>query len=172
MSTTIYVLDTSYLIEIADCDGFSQPKAVAEVRKRLKNAAAKGARFFVPLPCLFELGNHIADVKHAVRRHELAQWLLSSVKNSLTKRTPWHITPTGNPESILPSLMDQFVPLAAKRSVGLVDTFTIAEAKRLKASHERTKLKVHIWTNDSDLKEHEPDKEVGAFLWKSDGTPR
>ena len=76
------------------------------------------------------------------------------------------------PEEVLPSLMKQFVPLAAKRSVGLVDAFTIAEAKRLKASHKQVKPKVHIWTNDSDLKEHEPDKEVGAFLWKSDGTPR
>lgn len=172
MSATIYVIDTSYLVEIADCDGRSHPKAVKEIRKRFKREASRSARFFVSLPSVFELGNHIANVKNASRRAKLAEWLLSTVQSSLKDRMPWCITPAGKPEDILPELMDRFVPLAAKRKVGLVDTFTIAEAERLKQRHSGARPKVHIWTNDGNLKDYEPDKEPDAFLWKADGSRR
>lgn len=167
---SIYVVDTSYLLELADCDGCSVPAAVKEVRKRFKREAGRGARFYVPLPCIFELGNHIAGVKHDRRRKQLADWLLNTVKASLDTQAPWHITPTGKPEEILPELMDAFVSLAEKRRIGLVDTFTIGEARRLKATHANAKLKIHIWTNDHALKASEPDKEPSPYLWKSDGT--
>ncbi len=169
---SIYVVDTSYLLELAACDGCSVPAAVKEVRKRFKREAGRRARFYVPLPCIFELGNHIAGVKHDERRKQLAEWLLKTVKTSLKTQAPWHITPTGNPDEILPELMDTFVPLAEKRRIGLVDTFTMSEARRLKAAHAKAKLKVHIWTNDHALKALEPDKEIAPYLWKSDGTPQ
>lgn len=172
MSSTIYVVDTSYLLELFECEGFCHPKAVIEVRKRFQREASRGARFFVPLPCIFELGNHIADVKHNTKRTKLAQLLLNTVKGSLEKRVPWCITPTGKPEEILPELMDRFVHLAGKRKVGLVDTFTLTEAERLKVRHSGAKSKVHVWTNDSALKDHEPDTEADAFLWKADGSSR
>lgn len=169
--STIYVVDTSYLLELANCDGRCQPSAVKEVQKRFAIESNRGARFFVPLPCIFELGNHIAGVKNPSRRKHLVDWLVKTVKGSLEKKTPWFITPTKEPETILPTLMDTFSPLAAKRSVGLVDTFTMSEASRLKDSHKAFKSKVHIWTNDRALKDEEPDKEPNPYLWKSDGTP-
>jgi hypothetical protein len=165
--TTIYVVDTSYLLEYANCDDFCVPTAVKEVRRRFKKESARGARFFVPLPCIFELGNHIADVKHNARRAVLAAWLVETVSASLAGDGPFHITPAGKPSEIFPELMKRFEGLAAKRSVGLVDSFTITEAERLKAR----KLKVHIWTNDRALKDHEPDREPDPYLWKADGSP-
>lgn len=168
--TTLYVVDTSYLLEYANCDDFCIPKAVKEVRKRFEREASRGARFFVPLPCIFELGNHIADVKHAKRRAELAGWLLKVVEGSLKNSRPWHITPADQPDKVLPALMELFVPLATKSSIGLVDTFTIAEANRLKKNYPLPKLKVHIWTNDYALKGQEPDKEHDPYRWNSDGT--
>ena len=56
MSTTIYVLDTSYLIELAGCGRDSNPTARKRILRMFKTANAGGGRFFVPLPCLFELG--------------------------------------------------------------------------------------------------------------------
>ncbi len=169
--TTIFVVDTSYLTEFANCDGFCVPVAVKEVRKRFARETARGSRFFVPLPCIFELGNHIADVKHNARRTALAEWLVKIVTQSLDERRPFHITPSGNPNDVLPELLKRFATLASKRSVGLVDSFTISEAERLKREYAQMKVRIHIWTNDRPLKDNEPDEESNPYLWKSDGTP-
>jgi hypothetical protein len=117
------------------------------------------------LPCLFELGDHIADVSHDELRSKLANNLLDTVRTSLLKREPWTITPTKPPEEILPSLLERFVPLASKRGIGLVDTFTLNEAIRLKQKLKEIKARIHIWTNDRELKRFEPDAESNPFHW-------
>ncbi len=172
MSVPSYVIDTSYLCEIAGCDGSSQPDASREVRKRFKKAISQGGRFFVPLPYLFELGDHIADVTHEGKRTKLAEWLCATVTQCLQKSEPWTITPAQNPAEVLPSLMARFVPLAGRQKIGLVDAFTESEARRLKANFKALKSRVHIWTNDTALKRLEPDGETDPYLWKSDDTAR
>ncbi len=172
MSPTIYVLDTSYLLELFACGRDSQPVASREVRKRFKTALGKGGRFFVPLPCLFELGDHIADVRHDAERERLAKLLCTTVADCLSKSNPWTITPTAEPSAVLPPLLERFVPLAAKQSLGLVDAFTADEAARLKKKFADLKSRVHLWTNDRPLKRLEPDKEEDPYLWNADGTRR
>ncbi len=165
MSIAVYVIDTSYLVELFGCGRFSDKTASRTIRDRFAAANKAGGRFFVPLPCLFELGDHIADVKHDGLRRELAGKLLNTVQDCLKTKTPWTITPTGPPEDILPSLLDRFVPLAVNQKIGLVDSFTLNEALRLKQSLRKYKARIHIWTNDQALKRHEPDAELRPFLW-------
>jgi hypothetical protein len=165
MSAIIYVIDTSYLLELFGCGRDSNKHASTEVRKRFKNANKAGGRFFVPLPCLFELGDHIADVGHNDLRKILAEKLVSTVKTSLATQKPWTITPTGSPENVLPKLLERFEPAAVKQKIGLVDTFTWDEAERLKVKLANCKARVHIWTNDRNLKGKEPDTETSPFLW-------
>lgn len=165
MSAIIYVVDTSYLLELFACGRDSNKEASDGVRKRFKQANAAGGRFFIPLPCLFELGDHIADVGHDELRKTLAEKLVSTVKSSLETQKPWTITPTGAPEVILPKLLERFAPAAAKQKIGLVDTFTWDEAERLKIKLANRKPRVHIWTNDRNLKGKEPDTEPNPFLW-------
>jgi hypothetical protein len=160
------------LIEIAGCGRDSHPVVSKEVRTRFSKALAHGGRFFVPLPCLFELGDHIADVKHDELRCKLVQWLYGTVESCLAGSKPWSITPTQKPEDVLPPLMDCFVPFASKQRIGLVDSFTAEEAMRLKTRFKGYKGSVHIWTNDGLLKKMEPDEEKDAYLWKSDGAAR
>ncbi|MDD5139763.1 MAG: hypothetical protein PHY43_05815 [Verrucomicrobiales bacterium] len=165
MSIAVYVLDTSYLVELFGCGRSSNKTASDLVRERFKAANKSGGRFFVPLPCLFELGDHIADVGHDELRQKLAEKLLNTVELSLRTNEPWTITPAGPPEDILPALLHRFVPLAAKQKIGLVDTFTLSEALRLKQSLEGYKARIHIWTNDRNLKNQEPDSESKPYLW-------
>lgn len=172
MSTALYVVETSYLLEIAGCGRDSHPVARKEVITRFRIASKAGARFFVPLPCLFELGDHIAGVQHNADRLKLAQWLRATVATCLAKSEPWIITPTQSPEAILPQLLDRFVPLASKQKIGLVDAFAAEEAARLKQAYASRKGRVHIWTNDGPLKRLEPDPEPNPYLWRSDGSPR
>jgi len=70
--TAIFVIDTSYLLELFEVPKSSDPQAVTEVRKRYAEAVEGSARLFVPLPCLLELANHIADVPQGDLRHRLA----------------------------------------------------------------------------------------------------
>jgi hypothetical protein len=172
MSPTLYILDTSYLLEICGCGRDSNPEARKIVLERLKKATAQGGRFFVPLPCLFELGDHIADVRNNDLRERLAIWLKSTVTGCLVNSKPWIITPTEKPSDVLPQLLEAYVPLTIERKVGLVDVFAAEEAKRLKARFKDIKSRVHIWTNDQQLKLLEPDKEVDPYLWKSEGSSR
>jgi hypothetical protein len=165
MSATIYVIDTSYLLELFGCGRDSNKMASDEVRKRFKLANAAGGRFYVPLPCLFELGDHIADVKHGELREKLVNQLVSTVQTSLESSKPWTITPTGSPETVLPKLLERFAPAAIKQNIGLVDVFTWDEAARLKAKLAEVKARVHIWTNDRNLKGKEPDTETNPYLW-------
>ena len=165
MSVVFYVFDTSYLIELANCGRDADAKASPRVRKLFKQALAAGARFVVPLPCLFELGDHIADVGHTARRQELADWLAKTVAASLETERPWIITPTGDPKAILPELLQIFRGQGAKKQIGLVDLFAASEARRLKTDYRDRKAKVHIWTNDRALKGHEPDHEPNPFHW-------
>jgi hypothetical protein len=165
MSIAVYVIDTSYLVELFGCGRSSNQAAARIVRERFTAANRAGGRFFVPLPCLFELGDHIADVGHGTLRRQLAEKLLGTVQNSLQTGSPWTITPTRQPEEILPFLLARFVPLAAKQRIGLVDTFTLDEALRLKQKLEKMKARIHIWTNDRDLKSHEPHAEQNPYLW-------
>jgi hypothetical protein len=165
MSVTVYVIDTSYLIELFACGRDSNATASQAVRARFKSANSSGGRFFVPLPCLFELGDHIADVGHDELRDQLASRLVETVRRSLSESNPWVITPAGPPESVLPSLIERFKVLATRHKIGLVDTFTLSEALRLKNTLKSYKARVHIWTNDGELKRKEPDAEVDPYFW-------
>lgn len=171
MSINICVVDTSYLIEIAGVDGKSIPHVRKKVVEIFKNAQRSGHRFFVPLPCLFELGNHIGTVKHGDRRRQLADWLLKTVESAIHGDGLFKITPTGAPQDILDELIKTFDSFVSTQRIGLVDTFVIIEARRLKRDLKAYKALVHIWTRDLILKKNEPDKEHSAYLWNDDGTP-
>ena len=169
MSVTLYVVDTSYLLEYAGCARDSNPEAHKRVHELFKAVNKSGGRFFVPLPCLFELGDHIADVRHDAKRAQLAEWLQQIVERSLSRGRPWEITPMGDPGVILPALLERFQELAGRRRMGMVDSFVVHEAERLKVRLKATKARVHIWTNDHALKACEPDQDPDPYLWGSDG---
>jgi hypothetical protein len=168
----IYVVDTSYLLELFKVDGNYTDIAAAEIKKRFTQAENDEGLIFVPLPCIYELGNHIADVRDGNRRRELAHKVLATVEQCITKNIPWTITPATGTES-LPELWNKFAneyitytKSGNKKSpsIGLVDAATIHEAKRLKQEYEKRISQVHIWTKDGTLKSHEPDREPNPFI--------
>ena len=165
MTPPLYVVDTSYLWELVKCGRETESPASKKVRALFKRELAAHARLYVPLPCLFELGNHISMVKHAARRKDLADWLFNRVAESLVESVPWIITPTGDPKAILPELLQAFRGQGGKKWFGMVDLFAASAASRLKKDYSDRKAKVHIWTNDRALKGQEPDHEANPFHW-------
>jgi hypothetical protein len=159
------VVDTSYLWELVNSGKETNSPACQKVRGLFKKAQAAHARLYVPMPCIFELANHVAKVKHDARRKKLADWLFDSVVESLDERVPWIITPAGDPKTILSELLQTFRNQVVKKGIGLVDLFAASEAKRLKKEHSDRNANVHIWTNERALKAMEPDPERNPFLW-------
>ena len=158
MIPAVFVIDTSYLLELFSVPGFSEESAVLEVKKRHEAAIEMTSRLYVPLPCIFELGNHIADVPDGNCRKQRGEALLETVKSSVEINNPWIITPATGIE-FFPRLCDALVKKYISQQIGLTDTSIIEEANRLKKKYRKSNLKVHIWTKDTTLKAYEPDTE-------------
>ncbi len=160
MSIAVYVIDTSYLLELFKVPTFSESISILEITNRFENAIRTKSRLYVPLPCIFEFADHIADVKNGSVRNRIAGSFYKTVKNSVENGKPWIIT---NIEE-LPQLIDNWVQLYIRQKISLTDTSIISEAKRLKKNYRSLDYKVHIWTKDTSLKAHEPDTEEDSFL--------
>lgn len=173
MAIRLYVVDTSYLLELFRVDGCSTDSGHRIVKQKFMEAIDRKDSFYVPLPALFELANHIADVKDASRRRALSEKLRETVYSCLEHANPWVLTPSGGPETIrelmeaLRESVNRFASEFSQRKLGLTDTVVIREAERLRKVHQPTKLKsyyVHIWTRHREMKSHEPDTESTPFV--------
>ena len=163
MSQIIFVVDTSYLLELFGIPNFSNEASITEVRRRFRGAVAIKATFIVPLPCLFELGNHIADIPQGGLRHKKAAEVSATVQSSFETGNPWTITPAETLNAIQ-EVFTQFANQYVLEAIGLTDSFTIHEALRLKLENVHRDCLVHIWTRDNALKAREPDTEENPFV--------
>jgi len=112
---------------------------------------------------VFELANHIAQVRDWPARRGLAERLARVVRNSVELGTPWVVTPAS--EDILTdltgllSLLDRYAGELVMHGIGLSDAAILEQARRLKAKYNQPGDRVHIWTKDQALKAREPDPE-------------
>ncbi len=163
MSTAVFVIDTSYLLELFSVPGYSTKKAVEEIKNRFEKAFENKSRLYVPLPCIYELANHIADVPDGEIRKKLAQIIYDTVQTSVETNNPWNITPSTGLEN-LPDLLKKYTEEFVIQQISLTDTSVIQEAKRLKKKYSDSRYTVHIWTKDKTQKAFEPDIEINPFL--------
>lgn len=175
-ASRVIVIDTSYLLYLYGIPGSSKSNKVDqeaqdEITKRLKKAILNNDLLFVPWPCIFEVGNHIAKAYQG-DQYKLAQMFLTLIGTAVNKGVPWVITPTKDDikfllDEFLLELFETFATKYAgkniqnKESIGLTDAFIIAEANRLKDQFQGRQ--VHIWTTDRLLKTYEPDTEENPY---------
>lgn len=171
----LYVVDTGYLLELYRVPDHSDEASSLEIKRRLAAALETKSEFYVPVPVLFELGNHIANMKKSGgrARADLAARLRNDIVTSCESREPWVITAFGSEnvavdfsEALL-AYCTGFAEEFAAASVGLTDVAVIREAEHLKRrfkSDGSRKYKIHIWTRDGKVKAREPDKEENAFV--------
>ncbi|ACL01824.1 hypothetical protein Dalk_0114 [Desulfatibacillum aliphaticivorans] len=162
MSVIAYVVDTNYLCELFKVGGKCSYAGHAEVKSRFKKGVQAKARFYVPLPCIFELGNHIAQISKGDSRKKIAKALCAVVKTSIEGNGPWIIKPSEDIHNTISRLCDVFSQDFVQQQIGLTDSFAISEASHLKKKYKND-YKVHIWTTDSSLKSREPDKEPNPY---------
>ena len=160
----VYVIDTSYLLEIFAVPGHSTREARDEIKNRFAAAAKSGARLYVTIPSIYELANHISHVSNGNVRRSLAEQVRDTVLSSLDNGTPWTIIPSQQLDTFK-SLIVSFVNNHVIQGIDLSDSTLIDEARRLKdTTYRGPGWRVHIWTKDRKLKAQEPDNEPRAYL--------
>jgi predicted nucleic acid-binding protein len=153
----LIVVDTSYWVEL-----FRIPKHYSETKYRAVKAkftwaAEQNATLYWPLPCVYELANHIAHIKEGKHRFDLA----GKLYHKISADHPSLIITPACAINDLQVFLKHFVDEYVQQNIGLADAAVIEEAKRLKKDHNQ----VHIWTLESTLKSHEPDSELAPFVW-------
>jgi hypothetical protein len=133
------------------------------MKRHFDTAIRTAARLYVPYPVLFETANAIAHIQEDLLRQSLAAAFTDTVLRSLEQGEPWIITPTDRRAPMLVrdellKLCQSFERSYAHQRMGLTDAFIVHEAERLKGKHSADGRHVHIWTADSALGRHAPDR--------------
>lgn len=171
MKRTHIVLDTSYLLELYRVSGFSKQDDHETIKSRMMAANLNGAIFFIAQGVVFEVANHIADVRNAPERTRLANQWRDEVWRSIRSEDDrlFTIHPGSDLDGLGKHLTTWADILARgnaqkkdKGDIGLTDWGSVVVAHSLKDSKGRPI--VHIWTKDRRLKLHEPDPEEDQFL--------
>lgn len=155
--TRVFVLDTSYLAELYSVPGFSDAAFSRALKNRMEREV--GARFHVPVGCLYKLCDHIADVGDGNRRHQLARQVAVDVKSSIGRSMPWLMSPATGLDGIA-EFVQRFAFNPEHLKIGLTNSEVIEIANALKRKYGTDHAyRVHIWTRNRRLKAHEPDPE-------------
>jgi len=167
MKQCIYVIDTSYLDEYYQIDGYCDKKNISEIKKRFEKAEKNKSRLYVPVPVIFEIANHIAHGRGS-QCYELAETFRKDIETSCSDHSsPFIIVPCKEFESmqLLIKNLIQFSKKYVKQGLGLTDTAVYQQAKQLsERNNNLLNLPVHIWTKDRCLKAFEPDREENPFM--------
>jgi hypothetical protein len=162
----IFVIDTSYLLELFKVPGHSTENHVTEVRKRFRRTFSNGSVRIVPTVCVLEWGARVAQIGSAESRATAASVLQREVDRALNEADmiprPFVISEAPTSRD-LPALIAQWSSQHVSQRIFLVDSAVAAVAETLKAE-SLTRTPVHIWTKDHALKRLEPDVEPDPFL--------
>lgn len=165
MKPPCYFVDTGYLDEFFGVSGHSSDAGRRSVTAKLRAAWRARHLVFLPTVCLYELGNHVAQVDDGAARYDLAarirQKLALCVKVQ-SNYVPFRLIATPDLED-WPALMDDWAQGHVQAQRGLVDMYVARRAKSFHTDRSAFHL-VHIWTRDSSLKALEPDPEPDPFV--------
>ena len=160
--TRVYVVETSCLCELYGLPGFSDPKFAERLQRR--RAREESARFHVPLGCLYQLFDHIADVTDGSRRRRLALTVATDVRSSLDEGVPWLISPPRTRDE-LADIFGAFATDPGRLGLGLTNSDVVKVAADLKRKYGSSgNYRVHIWTKKQTLKAYEPDAEPDSLI--------
>ena len=152
----LIVVDTSYWVELLKIPKrFSEEKHLA-IREKFAWAVERKATLYFPLPCVYELANHIAHVRNGNARRNLAEQLYQTVT---VQQLPIVVTPACAVNE-LSVFIEHFKNEYVTQGIGLADAAVIDAARHLKNPNNQ----VHIWTLEATIKAREPDEEPAPFV--------
>lgn len=161
----ILVVETSYLCEMYRVPGFSDATFSSRLQERWdRMAREQRASFYVPLGCLYQLCDHIADVPDGNQRRRLANQVVADVESALDRGSLWTILPTQGLDE-LPGFLRAFASDPGHLRLGLTNSDVLKIASDLSSRYGSSSgYRVHIWTRNRSLKTREPDSEPNPLL--------
>ena len=152
----LIVVDTGYWVELFQIPKHSSKENYKQVKAKFAQAFEQKASLYWPLPCVYELANHIAHVQDGNLRKHLADKLYCTI---IGDNPSIVVTPACAVDD-LKIFLEKFSNTYVSEGFGLADAAVIDEAKRLKNKNNR----VHIWTLESTIKAREPNRENSPFV--------
>ena len=151
----LIVVDTSYWVELFKIPRHSSEAKHLAIKKKFACAIEQNATLYFPLPCVYELANHIAHVRDGTARKNLAEQLYQTVTNNPSIL----VTPACAVDE-LSKFIESFKKEYVTEGIGLADAAVIDAAWHLKNPNNQ----VHIWTLETAIKAREPDTEPAPFV--------
>lgn len=151
----ICIVDTSILCEILQVPNMSDEHL--EHLEALKEKVAEGERLLVPMPAVFETGNHIGQNGSGRQRRDAAKRFVSLIKAAIAGEAPFTPTPFPDVEEMR-DWLSQF-PTWTQRSdhrgkgSGLADLSIQLEWQRQRRLNPMRR--VYIWSKDVHLSSYD-----------------
>lgn len=160
----IIILDTSFLLELLAVPQDSTPIKTVAAKALIGDAITRNYDIFCPLSVLYEVANHIVDIKHQLAQRSIANVFKEMVEGSFSDNVPFTIIPNGDSSpalrelSALPELCRVY-HASIRQGLGLTDCTIIDVAQSLKRNYSARKKSwpTHIWTTHAALRAMAPD---------------
>ncbi len=92
MSKTIYLMDTSFLLELNKIPYKMDSKRSGNVQKEIRKISLSGNIIIITVPVLLEYAGHISHIKDGNTRRKKAIELHEDIITSIKNRAPWQIS--------------------------------------------------------------------------------
>lgn len=161
----IVLLDTSFFLELFLVPLDSVERKHEQAVELFDRAIDESYHLYCTLGVLYEVANHIVDIKNAEAQARIAMIYKEMVVLSWNTNSPFTIVPSSNSNEVLaqfaslPDLCQKYSESLRQR-LSLVDC-TIAEAaEKIKSNYlsRSRRWPAHIWTTHGELKALEPDR--------------
>lgn len=144
---------------------FSDATFSSRVQERWdRMARAQRASFHVPLGCLHQLCDHIADVPDGNQRRRPANRVVADAESALDRGSLRTILPTRGLDE-LPGFLRAFASDPGRLRLGLTNSDVLKIASDLNSRYGSSSgYRVHIRTKNPNLKAYEPDVEPDPLI--------
>jgi len=167
----IIILDSSFLLELLAVPQDSTLVKTIAAKALIADAIAKNHDIYCPLSVLYEVANHIVDIKHQMIQRSIADTFKEMIDGSFSDNIPFTIIPNGDSSpapkelSALPELCRVYHQ-NIRQGLGLTDCTIIDVAHSLKRNYAARKKNwpVHIWTTHAALRAMAPDAFAHQFF--------
>jgi predicted nucleic acid-binding protein len=160
----IILLDTSYLLELFRVPHDSVEGHHQEAKGLMADAIENNYDLYCTIGVLYEVANHIVDVKNSKIQRKLALDFQEMVTLAWNEGNPFSIIPNSNSADLLaefsslPDLCTKYKE-TLRQGLSLVDCTMVEVIAKIKANYARRQRlwQAHIWTRHGELKALEPD---------------
>ncbi|VVN74118.1 hypothetical protein PS708_00597 [Pseudomonas fluorescens] len=167
----IILLDTSFLLELLNVPFDSVERKHEEAKELFSVAIENSYDVYCTLGVLYEVANHIVDIKHVETQRRIAVIFKEMVILAWNENSPFTIIPNANSAEVLsqfaslPELCQKYSETLRQR-LSLVDCTLVEAVSKIKSNYldRQKRWPAHIWTSHGELKALEPDRFEHPFF--------